>query len=914
MRYARRLVMAGLFLVSAVAFLHGGVPDGSQLSKLHPFFQQIVADRGAHAGAPLQAAAHDAIVYTTNPDALRAAGIEVRSVLPDFVTASFTDNDLETLAGLADVRYVHPGGICYPQNDLSVPETGAPLVHGGLLGGVPYKGEGAIVLIYDTGIDWKHMDFRRPDDTTKTRILYIWDQTLTATGSESTPTVSGLNYGVEYTQAQIENELDGTPAGFVRERDVNAYGHGTHVAGSAAGNGNTWGGLYTGMAPLADIIVVKGGDGSFSWSRMIDGLSYANAKAAALGKPIVVNFSIGGQAGAHDGTSSLEVAVNTFISNPGRAVVISAGNQGDLAIHSSGSIAAGGSATITLTVPSYTPSAGTGNDAFTLDTWLTDNAAVTAVVSSPSGVSYTRTAGQSGTSATTTDGTITLNNATDASNGDRDIYLWVRDATSSVPKTGTWTLTLTNTGATSTTYDTWLASSLFGAGQLTATLVGGDVHETIGMPGTAVGAITVGAYVTKWAWCSYLGSSLTYTGADRTNNIASFSSNGPTRDGRAKPDIAAPGQGIASALSTGVDTTGSYDWIVPGRKHWILQGTSQAAPHVTGTVALIFGSNPAYGSDDVKAILQATANADAYTGVTPNLTWGSGKLDAVEAVARSLNPAAALVCSTYTYDRVSSNDYRYLMGSTKFAVRFTPSLSGQVTGVRVNVALPAQHPIAGVGPLRCEVYSDSAGKPKTKLGNTVTVPFSRLTPGLFNYIQMIGANVDVAAGTSYHVVLSITNPTDTLQMLSDSYTGTRSSMFNGTKWNNITYCNYKIRTTVTTGASTVDVHAAESTPQEFRLMQNYPNPFNPATRIGYSVGVVGLPAGQAGGQSSVVSSHVRLAVYDMLGREVAVLVNERKQPGTYTVTWNAARVASGVYFYRLAANGYLQSKKMVLLK
>jgi hypothetical protein len=90
-------------------------------------------------------------------------------------------------------------------------------------------------------------------------------------------------------------------------------------------------------------------------------------------------------------------------------------------------------------------------------------------------------------------------------------------------------------------------------------------------------------------------------------------------------------------------------------------------------------------------------------------------------------------------------------------------------------------------------------------------------------------------------------------------------------------------------------------PVTARLLQNYPNPFNAGTVIGYRV--QGLGVGM-----------VRLAVYDLLGREVAVLVDERKEPGAYTATWNAAVVASGMYIYRLTANDYVLSKAMVLLK
>jgi hypothetical protein len=99
--------------------------------------------------------------------------------------------------------------------------------------------------------------------------------------------------------------------------------------------------------------------------------------------------------------------------------------------------------------------------------------------------------------------------------------------------------------------------------------------------------------------------------------------------------------------------------------------------------------------------------------------------------------------------------------------------------------------------------------------------------------------------------------------------------------------------------SGADIHGTLETPREYRLEQNYPNPFNPVTRITYSVPSAG---------------HVSLRVYDILGREVATLVNEEKQPGSYTVTFNGQGLASGVYFYRFNAQGYVSTKKMILTK
>jgi hypothetical protein len=91
-------------------------------------------------------------------------------------------------------------------------------------------------------------------------------------------------------------------------------------------------------------------------------------------------------------------------------------------------------------------------------------------------------------------------------------------------------------------------------------------------------------------------------------------------------------------------------------------------------------------------------------------------------------------------------------------------------------------------------------------------------------------------------------------------------------------------------------------PSEFRLYQNYPNPFNPVTKIKFDV------------PSVETHCHASLQIYDMLGREVATLVNQELKPGTYEVEWDAANYPSGTYYYKLTSGDYTETKKMVLLK
>jgi len=95
--------------------------------------------------------------------------------------------------------------------------------------------------------------------------------------------------------------------------------------------------------------------------------------------------------------------------------------------------------------------------------------------------------------------------------------------------------------------------------------------------------------------------------------------------------------------------------------------------------------------------------------------------------------------------------------------------------------------------------------------------------------------------------------------------------------------------------------------QDYLLEQNYPNPFNPTTKIRYTI-----PLGETHRGASV--QNVVLKVYDVLGNEVVTLVDEFKPAGNYEVEFNANRLASGVYFYRLTSGSFSDSKKLILLK
>jgi hypothetical protein len=274
-------------------------------------------------------------------------------------------------------------------------------------------------------------------------------------------------------------------------------------------------------------------------------------------------------------------------------------------------------------------------------------------------------------------------------------------------------------------------------------------------------------------------------------------------------------------------------------------------------------------------------------------------MDVAEAGARYFSPTATITSKSFSYDQASTNVIQTLTGVQKFAVRFSPDVSGRLSALQLNVTTQNNRPIVGPGPLKCEIYSDNAGRPGALIGSTVNHGLQLMSAGYFNYVPMLGAGVSVTAGTQYHAVLSVTNVTDTLKFRSDTATvGVRGSLYNGSAWVGVGY-NLRMRSVVTSGTGVSSVEAAEGVPQRYELLQNYPNPFNPSTTIGFV-----LPE----------RSRVTLRIYDLLGQEVETLVNDDFAAGKYMTRWEPIGLATGTYFYRLQAGSFSESKKLLLLK
>ena len=533
-------------------------------------------------------------------------GLPVAVTTGTIVALDVSLAELLLLAASPEVVYVEPAWQVRPTLDRSLPAIGADLLHAA----VPaVLGEGVIVGAVDTGIDYTHLDFCYDGDgdgiEESSRILAIWDQT------------DGF-FGRRYDRGDIEADLatGAVPGeGQVRERDTD--GHGTLVMSVAAGDGSSSGGVLVGVAPAAEIVAVKT---SFFTSDILAGVGYIFEEAERAGRPAVVNLSLGGHSGPHDGTSLFEQGLDELAHGLGRAVVVSAGNEGDKALHVSRTLRPGGSAAFSVDPRS---------DALDLELWYPGASRFTLTVAPPIGEPRVVSSGLIG-SAVTPSGSVYVDNASSGpspTNGDRSILVNL----SGLLGAGRWSFTVTDAGGAGR-FDGWITS--FDG----TTFVGGDTASTVDEPGNAARVITVGSFNTKARWDSAVGPQ-DFSAQYPLGAISSFSSRGPTRDGRQKPEIAAPGAWITGALSVSAPTDGYR--ALPDGAHQLLLGTSFSAPHVAGTAALMLSVDPRLTGEEIKAVLVRTARRDGETGTVPNPVWGFGKLAANDAVAAVEGPPPA---------------------------------------------------------------------------------------------------------------------------------------------------------------------------------------------------------------------------------------------------------------------------------
>lgn len=409
------------------------------------------------------------------------------------------------------------------------------------------SGQGVLVAVIDSGIDYERLEFRDSDGST--RIRNLWDQSLVPRAEVNEAPPEGYGVGVEYTQEKMNEAIRArTPEERMRivaSRDTS--GHGTAVAGIAAGNGS-------GVAPESELLIVKLGttdrEGFPRTTELMMGIDYVVRKALEYQMPVAINISFGNTYGSHDGTSLLERFIDDISNVWKSSICVGSGNEAAGAGHTSGRLTDETEVEIELAVQSNQPT-------LNVQIWKEYTDVVDISVISPSGIlagPIQEILGPQRFSMGQTEVLLYYGEPSPYSTA-QEIYLDMLPVSAYINQ-GVWKIILTPRKIVSGLYELWLPSEGIlnrGTGFLYPT----DT-TTLTIPSTASRVITVGAY-----------NGLTFSYAD-------FSGRGPLRRGGGiviKPDIVAPGVNITT--------------VAAGGGYIEVSGTSFATPFATGSAALL---------------------------------------------------------------------------------------------------------------------------------------------------------------------------------------------------------------------------------------------------------------------------------------------------------------------------------------
>lgn len=519
------------------------------------------------------------VKYSGSLDAVRDLGVRVDEMRNEYAILTVPEHLIDTISSFPQIEYIEkPKRLFFSVNRASaascidIVQEAPPEL----------SGRGVLVAVLDSGIDYFHSDFRTADG--RTRIVKLWDQVLGRVFTEEE-----INKALETGNREAARRLVGT---------TDAGGHGTAVAGIAAGNGRETGGAYRGIAYESDLLVVKLGvpdpNGFPRTTELMRAVNFAVQQAVEMQRPLVINISFGNTYGSHDGTSLLETFLND-IGNYGRTtIVVGSGNEGAASGHVTVQLKQGTESLAELSVGPY-------ESGFSVQLWKAYTDLFTVTLQTPSGERLGPLSEQLGPLRyryRNTQILIYYGKPGPYSQAQEIYFDFIPDEGAYV-ESGIWSYVLVPRQVTVGLVDLWLPSS--GVLNPSTRFLASTPDTTLTIPSAAEKVITVGAYNSQYGV------------------YADFSGRGFTRlTNQVKPDLVAPGVGIMAPAARG-----GYEPVT---------GTSFATPIVSGSVALMMqwgivdGNDPFLYGEKAKAYLRRGAKRLDGTGEVPNPLTGFGAL------------------------------------------------------------------------------------------------------------------------------------------------------------------------------------------------------------------------------------------------------------------------------------------------
>lgn len=599
-------------------------PSALHAARQHQVVRQ---NRIQHVGAQTAVSGFIRITDATAIPYLEALGIVIRSNIKDrILTATMPVGALEAAAAVDGVERIELGAEVRQTMDVARAEAGADLVRSATQGlDRSYKGKGVIVGVVDQGFEYTHIDFKAEDGTTP-RIKQAWNQKYNPANPDSP---SGFSYGTEYRSwnqmASVDNDYQ-----------YDAF-HGSHVAGIAAGADVKT--PFYGVATESDLVFVTY---DTTADQIVDGVKYIFDYADRVGKPCVINLSIGMHTGPHDGTSLTDQALDA-LAGPGRIIVGAVGNEGTNAMHVGKFVTAESPLKV---IPAFYSDQ---TKQFVCDFWgdvgktyYVQPIAVNSLKGTIVGYGE-RTACTAYNDAVSyfsmdehgIEGAVTVTACHDLDNGRGNFYI-----SGNVTSQGTGRmlgLLITTDEGEECYVNGWhcyYKDFTANANCQKQGFTPGDFRSLCSeIGGTSEGIISVGSYNTRLRYTNVEGTEYAVGGAGYTmSDLSPFSSHGPTTDGRMKPEVCAPGFGVISAAQRHAIATGTCAYVSKDNRgnsyyYEFNAGTSMAAPYVTGSIALWLEARPEMTPAEVRNILKATCRHDNFTGTEPDNGWGYGKID-----------------------------------------------------------------------------------------------------------------------------------------------------------------------------------------------------------------------------------------------------------------------------------------------